>query len=107
MIDERFSSSSAGWYTKYLHNIQQVQYRIRSHLKRTHMCENLLRQPPPFTLIKCLVETQNTTTAFQTVTGHLQLVHGVHILYMKLNARSIGRFRSPHIKILMTPSLEV
>ena len=71
------------------------------------MCEDLLREPAPLCLVECLVKAQQPAAALQTVAGHLELVHGMDILDVQFDRRSIRRLGRPHIQILVPPSFEV
>ena len=71
------------------------------------MSKHFFHQPPPFRLLKRCIETNNTSTPFETIPSHLQLVHGVYILYMHLDTRTVRRFRCPEVEIFMPPCFEV
>ena len=71
------------------------------------MSKHFLRQPPPFRIVKALVEAQEAAAALQAVARHLQLVHGVNVLHMHLDARPVGCLRGPHVEVLVSPCLEV
>ena len=66
-------------------------------VKSTHMREDLLRQPTPRRFLKALVEAQDSPAAFETISRHLELVHGVYILHMHLYARPIGCLCRPEV----------
>ena len=75
--------------------------------KKTHMCEQLFRQSSPFRLLERRVEAQDPATAFETVPGHLELVHRVHVLYVQLDARPVRRLGRPEVQVLVPPRLKV
>jgi len=71
------------------------------------MCEELFRQSSPLRLIKRRIEAQDPTTSLETITGHFELVHRVHVLYVQLDARSIRRLGRPKVQVLMPTRLKV
>ena len=71
------------------------------------MCENLLCQPAPLTLVERLVKAEDTAASLEAVPRHLQLVHGVYILYVHLDTRSIWCLRGPEVEIFVSPSFKV
>ena len=71
------------------------------------MCEQLFRQSSPLRLLKRCIEAQDPTTALETITGHFELVHRVHVLYVQLDARSIRRLGRPKVQVLMPTRLKV
>ena len=74
---------------------------------RTHMCEHLLRQPAPLSLLERLVKAQEPPAALQAVPGHLELVHRVHILDKHLDAWAVWCFCGPEVQIFVPPRFEV
>lgn len=71
------------------------------------MCEQLLRQSPPFRLFKRGIKAQDPATALETVPSHLELVHRVHVLYVQLDARPVRSLGRPEIQVLMPPRFKV
>jgi hypothetical protein len=71
------------------------------------MREHFLGKLSPLCLIKATIKAQDAPTAFQAVSGHLELVHGVHVLHMHLDRRSVRSLGCPHVKVLMPSCLEV
>lgn len=71
------------------------------------MREHLLGQSAPLAVVKRFVKAQDTPASLQAVSRHFQLVHGVNVLYVQLDARSVRRLGRPHIKILVPTSFEV
>lgn len=71
------------------------------------MCKQLFRQPSPLRLLKRRIEAQDPTTALETITGHLELVHRMHVLHMQLDARPIRRLGCPEVQVLVPTSLKV
>ena len=71
------------------------------------MREQLLRQSSPFCLLEHGIEAQDPPTAFETVPGHLELVHRVHVLYVQLDARPVRRLGRPEVQVLVPPRLKV
>ena len=80
---------------------------VRSADGWTHVCEDLLREPAPLALVERLVEAQEPPAAFEAVAGHLELVHRVHVLHVKLDAGAVWSLGSPHVEILVPPRFEV
>ena len=71
------------------------------------MCEHLLRELAPLALVKGLVETQDPSAPLQTVARHFELVHGVDVLHVHFDARSVRRLRRPQIEVFVAACLEV
>lgn len=71
------------------------------------MSKHLLRQLPPLRLLERLVEAQQSSAPLQAVPGHFELVHGVDVLDMQLDAGSVGRFRGPHVQVFMSSGFKV
>ena len=71
------------------------------------MSEHLLRQLSPLCIIESFVKAQQPPASLQTIPCQLQFVHRVDVLDMQLDARSVGRLRSPHVQVFVTPGLEV
>jgi hypothetical protein len=71
------------------------------------MCEQLFRQSPPFCFLKRCIEAQDPTTALETIPGHLELVHRVHVLYVQFDTRSVRRLGRPEVQVLMSARLKV
>lgn len=71
------------------------------------MREQLFRQSSPLGLLKCRIEAQDPTTALETIPGHLELVHRVHVLHVQLDARPIRRLGRPEVEVLMPTRLKV
>lgn len=75
--------------------------------RATYMREDLLGELPPLALIELLREAQHATAALEAVSRHFEFVHGVDILDVHLDTRTIGRFCCPHVEILMATCLKV
>ena len=71
------------------------------------MREQLLCELPPFGIVEGLVKAQNTPTTLQAVARHFEFVHGMNILDVQLDARSIWCLRSPQVQVLMPTRLKV
>jgi hypothetical protein len=71
------------------------------------MCEQLFRQSSPLRLLKRRVEAQDPTTPLETIPGHLELVHRVHVLHVELDARPIRRLGRPEVQVLVPTRLKV
>ena len=75
--------------------------------KPTHMREHLLRELSPLALVKRLVEAQDPSAPLETVARHFELVHGVDVLHVHFDARSVRRLRRPQVEVFMSAGLEV
>lgn len=71
------------------------------------MREHLLNQPPPLRLLESPTEAQQPSTPLQTVSGHFQFVHRVHVLDVHLHRGPIGRFGRPEVEVLVPTGFEV
>lgn len=71
------------------------------------MRKHFLRQPPPFTIIKPFIETQDPPTALQTISSHLKFVHRMYVLHMHFDTWAIRRFGRPKVQIFMLPSFKI
>jgi hypothetical protein len=71
------------------------------------MCEQLFRQPSPLGLLKRRVEAQEPTTALETIPGHLEFVHRVHVQHVQLDARPIRSLGRPEVQVLVPTRLKV
>lgn len=71
------------------------------------MGKEFLRQSTPLGLLECLIKAQQPPASFQTIARHLQFIHRVDVLHMKLDARSIWRFCYPHVQIFMSACFEI
>ena len=71
------------------------------------MREQLLCELTPLGIVKGFVEAQNTSTALQAVARHFELVHGMDVLHVHFDARSVRRLRRPQIEVFMSAGLEV
>ena len=80
---------------------------IEQRSANTHMCEQFFRQSSPLRLLKRRIKTQDPTTALETIPGHFELVHRVHVLYVQLDARSIWRLGRPEVHVFMPTRLKV
>ncbi len=72
-----------------------------------YMCEDLLGELPPLALIELLREVQDTTAALEAVASHFKFVHGVDVLDVHLDARTVRRLRCPYVEILVATCLKV
>ena len=71
------------------------------------MGKNLLRQLSPLALVKRLVKAEDSPTPLETIASHFKLVHGMNILHMQLDARTVRRLCSPHIQIFMPTRFKI
>lgn len=72
----------------------------------TYMCEHLLHQAPVFSFPRSIKANQ-TSASLQTVSGHLEFIHGMQILNMALDTRSVGRSREPEVEVFMSSGFKV
>mmetsp|Transcript_4228 Transcript_4228/g.26884 ORF Transcript_4228/g.26884 Transcript_4228/m.26884 type:complete len:260 (-) Transcript_4228:266-1045(-) len=56
--------------------------------------------------IELRVEAEHGPRSFQMVSGELQLVHGVHVGHVELDAGSGGCFRHPQVQVSELPAFE-
>lgn len=71
-----------------------------------YMCEHLLHQAPVFSFPRSIKANQ-TSASLQTVSGHLELIHGMQILNVAFDTRAVGRSRKPEIKVFMSSGFKV
>ena len=71
------------------------------------MSQQLLQQRPLGFLIPSSVEANDSSAPLQTVPGHLELVHGVDVLNVHLDGRTVGGFGCPEVEIFVTTGFEV
>ena len=71
------------------------------------MREQLLCELTPLGIVEGLVKAQNTPTALQAVARHFEFVHGMNILDVQLDARSIRCLRSPHVQVFMPTRFKI
>ena len=71
------------------------------------MREQLLCELTPLGIVEGLVKAQNTPTTLQAVARHFEFVHGMNILDVQLDARSIWCLRSPQVQVFMPTRLKV
>ena len=57
--------------------------------RRTYVREQLLCELTPLGIVEGLVKAQNTPTTLQAVARHFEFVHGMNILDVQLDARSV------------------
>ena len=108
MVDERLRFPRLWWYAEYLRTCRLAQPdRDAGSSSGTHMCEHLLRELPPLALVKGFVKAQDPSAPLQTVARHFELVHGVNVLRVHFDARSVRRLRRPQIEVFMSAGLEV
>lgn len=69
----------------------------RTEADPTYVRENLLGQLSPFCLVKRFVEAEQPPTSLQAISGHLELVHCVHVLDVHFDTWAVGCLRSPHV----------
>lgn len=119
VVDERFSSPSLWRHAKYLslcfsffqntpNKLRKKKKKLHDEtMKATHMCKQLFRQSSPLGRLKRRVEAQDPTTALETVPGHFELVHRVHVLHVQLDARPIRCLGRPEVQVLVPARLKV
>ena len=71
------------------------------------MRENLFCQTTPLRFIKTGIKAQETSASFEAIASHLELVHGMDILYVHFDRGAVGSLGSPHVQILVPPSLKI
>lgn len=71
------------------------------------MSEHLLCQTTPLCVIKAFVKAYDATAAFEAISCHLEFIHGVDVLDVHFDTRTVWRLRRPKIKILMPTSFKV
>lgn len=118
MVDERLRLACLRGHTEYLHPHEANPPQNRNpsaHLATrktakhgaTHMRKHLLDQPPPLRLLESPTEAQQPSTPLQTVSGHFQFVHRVHVLDVHLHRGPVGRFGRPEVEVLVPTGFEV
>lgn len=75
--------------------------------QEAHLSENLFYELPVLPAVESRVEAEEASAPLETITGHFELVYGVNILNMHLNAWSVGGFGCPHVEIFVPSSLEI
>ena len=73
----------------------------------THMGEHLLHQSPVLALVPRSVKDDDTPASSEAVSGHLELVHRVDVLNVKLARGPVGRSRKPEVQVLVPSRLKV
>ena len=71
------------------------------------MREQLFRQSSPLGRLKRRIEAQDPPTALETVPGHFELVHRVHVLHVQLDARPVRSLGRPEVQVLVPTRLKV
>lgn len=76
-------------------------------LSPAYMREHLLHQAPTFLPFPSAIKHADPSTPLQAVTRHLELVHGVDILNVTLDAGSVRRAGEPEVEVFVASRFEV
>lgn len=71
------------------------------------MSQHLLQKLPMLITVPTSIEANQTSTSLETVSRHLEFIHGVDVLNMALDRRTIWRAGKPEVEVLVSSSLKV
>lgn len=75
--------------------------------QKTHMRKDLLAHAAPRLVVELLGKAEDGARALEAVAAQLELVHGVRVLDVQLDARPVRRLGGPHVQVRVAPRLEV